>query len=256
MYQLGIAGTLLSLGAIDFGIVVDSSVVVIENIVHRLAHASPGDPRSRLEIIRDAVIEVRKPAVFGQLIIMIVYIPILTLEGVEGKMFRPMALTVVLVLVGSLILSLTLTPVLASIALPRRMNDETGLLFRLLKSVYAGCLGIAMQMKAIVLLLAFGGLAAAGYIATNLGTEFIPQLAEGSIVIGIRYPPGTSYLESAKNNSLVEGQLLKMFPDEIEHIWSRVGEPDINTDAGTPETTDMFVSLKRRRNSSRFSSRR
>ncbi len=246
MYQMEIAGTLLSLGAIDFGIVVDSSVVVIENIVHRLAHRSEDDSRTRLQIIRDAVVEVRQPAVFGQLIIMIVYIPILSLEGVEGKMFRPMALTVILVLVGSLILSLTLTPVLASVALPRRITDGEGFFLRLLKAAYATSLGIIMRIKTAVWFLAISCVLLAGYIALNLGTEFIPQLAEGSIVIGVRYPPGTSYLESAKNNTLVEKMLLKSFPDEISHVWSRVGEPDINTDAGTPETTDMFCTLKPR----------
>ncbi|MES2788427.1 MAG: CusA/CzcA family heavy metal efflux RND transporter [Planctomycetota bacterium] len=245
MYQLGIAGTLLSLGAIDFGIVVDSSVVVIESIVHRLAHHTAGaDGRTRLQIIRDAVVEVRKPAVFGQLIIMIVYIPILTLEGVEGKMFRPMALTVILVLIGSLILSLTLTPVLASIALPRHLDDRDSLLLRVLKAAYSFALGFVMKIKTLVWLFAVACLFATVWIASQLGTEFIPQLAEGSIVIGIRYPAGTSYLESAKNNTLVERHLLKTFPDEIVHAWSRVGEPDINTDAGTPETTDMFVTLK------------
>ena len=137
MYQTGIAGTLLSLGAIDFGIVVDSSVVVIENIVRRLAHhGGQLDGAARLEVIRDAAVEVRKPAVFGQLIIMIVYIPILTLEGVEGKMFRPMALTVILVLVGSLILSLTLTPVLASLVLPKRIDERDVFLVRFAKSLY------------------------------------------------------------------------------------------------------------------------
>jgi cobalt-zinc-cadmium resistance protein CzcA len=255
MYQAGIAGTLLSLGAIDFGIVVDSSVVVIENIVHHLAHqqAHP-DGRSRIQVIRDAVIEVRKPAVFGQLIIMIVYIPILTLQGVEGKMFRPMALTVILVLVGSLILSLTLTPVLASLALPKRLDDGGGFFLRLLKATYSVALGIVMKVKLVVWMAAIGSVAVAVWIASTLGTEFIPQLAEGSIVIGIRYPAGTSYLESAKNNTLVEQMLLKTFPDEISHVWSRVGEPDINTDAGTPETTDMFVTLKPRKEWSRAKS--
>jgi len=247
MKQLGIAGTLLSLGAIDFGIVVDSSVVVIENIVRHLGHQTGKlDLTTRLRVIRDAVVEVRKPAVFGQLIIMIVYIPILSLEGVEGKMFRPMALTVILVLVGSLILSLTLTPVLASLVLPRKISEEDVLMVRFFKWLYRPLLRWALQMKTAICLLAFAVLVGAGISATQLGTEFIPQLAEGSIVIGIRYPPGTSYLESAKNNTLIEKALLREFPAEINHVWSRVGEPDVNTDAGTPETTDMFVSLKPR----------
>ncbi|MEZ6091781.1 MAG: efflux RND transporter permease subunit [Pirellulaceae bacterium] len=111
MLKFGIAASLLSLGAIDFGLVVDSSVVMIENCVRCLAHKSNG--RSRLQIIRDAAVEVRKPTMFGELIIMIVYLPILTLEGIEGKLFRPMAMTVIMALAGSMVLSLTLMPVLA-----------------------------------------------------------------------------------------------------------------------------------------------
>ncbi|MBX9792496.1 MAG: CusA/CzcA family heavy metal efflux RND transporter [Pirellulales bacterium] len=246
MQWLGIAGTLLSLGAIDFGIVVDSSVVVIESIVRHLGHHGAASGATRLRVIRDAVIEVRKPAVFGQLIIMIVYLPILTLQGVEGKMFRPMALTVMLVLLGSLFLSLTLTPVLASFVLPKHLSERENLLVRFAKSLYAAALGRVLRLKLIVCGLAAACLAAAGYLALGLGTEFVPQLAEGAIVIGVRYPPGTSYLESAKNNTLVEQALLREFPHEIKHVWSRVGEPDVNTDAGTPETTDMFVTLKPR----------
>jgi cobalt-zinc-cadmium resistance protein CzcA len=189
------------------------------------------------------VIEVRKPAVFGQLIIMIVYIPILTLEGVEGKMFRPMALTVILVLIGSLIFSLTFIPVLASLALPKNVSDHDILIVRAIKSVYRPALRLAMSMRVLIILLTLTALAATGLLATKLGTEFIPQLAEQAIVIGIRYPAGTSYDEAARNNTLVEKALLKEFPDEIEHIWSRVGEPDITTDAGAPENTDMFVTL-------------
>ena len=247
MKQWGIAGTLLSLGAIDFGIVVDSSVVVIENIISRLGHLPPGTSLSgRLTAIRDAVVEVRKPAVFGQLIIMIVYIPILTLEGVEGKMFRPMALTVILVLIGSLLLSLTLTPVLASLMLPKQISEEDVLLVRIFKRLYAPLLRWTLRARAVACFFAFLILGLAGTLATRLGTEFIPQLAEGAIVVGIRYPPGTSYLESARNNTLIERRLLEEYPNEIAHAWSRVGEPDINTDAGTPETTDMFVTLKDR----------
>ena len=252
MYQIGIAGTLLSLGAIDFGIVVDSSVVVIESIMRHLGHHGPiADNATRARVIRDAVVEVRKPAVFGQLIIMIVYIPILTLQGVEGKMFRPMALTVMLVLLGSLLLSLTFTPALASLALPRQITEQDSFLMRGLRRIYGALLQRVLSLKTVVCLASVAALIVAGYLGIRLGTEFIPQLAEGAIVIGVRYPPGTSYLESAKNNTLVEQTLLKEFPHEIAHVWSRVGEPDINTDAGTPETTDMFVTLKPRHEWSR-----
>ena len=247
MYPLRIAGTLLSLGAIDFGIVVDSSVVVIEKVVRDLAHHGPiTDPAIRREIIRKAAVEVRKPALFGQLIIMIVYVPILTLEGVEGKMFRPMAITVVLVLLGSLLLSLTLTPVLANLLLPRNMEEKDVWLVRAVKAVYAPLLRVALGMKTAICLLAACVLALAALVATNLGTEFVPQLAEGAIVIGVRYPPGTSYEESARNNTLIEQALLREFPHEVSHVWSRAGESDVKTDAGSPETTDMFVALKPR----------
>ncbi len=253
MQQLGIAGTLLSLGAIDFGIVVDSSVVMIENIVRKLAEDqelqgpdNPLSPEWRLAAIQEAATEVRKPAVFGQLIIMIVYLPILTLEGVEGKMFLPMALTVILVLLGSLVMSLTLTPVLASAVLPRRMSDRDVWIVRLLKRLYQPCLRAALSAKFAVLSLSAALLALTVLIAMQLGTEFIPKLSEGAIVVGVRYPPGTSYDESARNNLLMEKALMTAFPNEISHVWSRAGEPDVTTDAGAPETTDMFVRLNPR----------
>jgi len=128
MYQVGIAGSLMSLGAIDFGLVVDSSVVMVENCVRRL-----GEDRSqfsKLQIIRDAAVEVRKPTMFGELIIVIVYLPILTLKGIEGKMFRAMALTVIFALLGSLIISLTLMPVLCSFGLSRRARSKETLIDR------------------------------------------------------------------------------------------------------------------------------
>ncbi len=197
MYQIGIAGTLLSLGAIDFGIVVDSSVVVIENIVRRLAHhGAPLDAKSRLGIIREAVVEVRKPAVFGQLIIMIVYIPILTLEGVEGKMFRPMALTVILVLIGSLIVSMTLTPVLASVVLPRRLASATCCWCAWRNEFTRRCCAALSAEKPWSARWPRPACWWRRLVAGNLGTEFVPQLAEGSLVVGLRYPPGTSYEES------------------------------------------------------------
>jgi cobalt-zinc-cadmium resistance protein CzcA len=248
MYQADVAGTLLSLGAIDFGIVVDSSVVVLESIVRHLAHASAGhgDGRNRLEIIRDAAIEVRKPAVFGQLIIMIVYIPILSLQGVEGKMFHPMAITVIFVLVGSLLLSLTLTPVAASLILPRRIDEDEVLLVRAARWIYLPVLAAALRSSAVVLGLAAAALGLAAMMALGLGAEFVPQLAEGAIAVDVRRVPGTSLDQSARSNTQMERALLAAFPDEIDQVWSRTGKPEVNTDAGTPESTDIFISLEPR----------
>jgi cobalt-zinc-cadmium resistance protein CzcA len=241
MLQAGIAGTLLSLGAIDFGVVVDSSVVVIENIVRRLGHLPPG--KDRLAAIRDATIEVRQPTVFGQLIIMIVYIPILTLEGVEGKMFRPMALTVIFVLLGSMICSLTLMPVLASLFLPKNMEEKEPFLVRLARSVYTPILRIVLAAPAITVALGVSALVGVGYLASTMGSEFVPKLSEGAIVIGIIRAPGTDIEEGARLNTLVEKQLVKDFPDEIQACWSRLGVPEIATDASDPEATDLFVIL-------------
>lgn len=246
MWQAGIAGTLLSLGAIDFGIVVDSSVVVLENIVSHLAHHGPVAGAARLEIVRKAASEVRTPTVFGQVIIMIVYIPILTLQGVEGKMFRPMAWTVVFVLIGSLVLSLTFIPVLASLVLPKRLEEREVLLVRIAQRLYRPLLALAMNNRFAVLGLASAALGAALVIALGMGSEFVPRLSEGDAVIGIVRPPGTSLKESVRINTQMEKLLLAAFPHEISHVWSRTGSPAVATDAGSIEDTDMFVSFKPR----------
>ncbi len=246
MLQAGVAGTLLSLGAIDFGIVVDSSVVVVENIVKRLAHHGPLTGTKRLRVIGDAAFEVRTPTVFGQLIIMIVYLPILTLQGVEGKMFRPMAITVMCVLAGSLILSLTLMPVLASFVLPTNIQERDALPVRLARGAYAPVLRLCLRCRHMVLAVALGGLVIAAALALSFGSEFVPRLSEGAIVIGIVRPPGTSLEESIRVNTHIERMLLELFPDEVSHVWSRVGAPEVATDASGVEMTDLFIALKPR----------
>jgi cobalt-zinc-cadmium resistance protein CzcA len=245
MLRFGIAASLLSLGAIDFGLVVDSSVVMIENCVRHLAHDRRG--RSRLEIIRDAAVEVRKPTMFGELIIMIVYLPILTLEGVEGKLFRPMALTVIFALAGSMVLSLTLMPVLASLFLPQRIEEREPLLIRVLKRLYAPVLRLTMRYKAAVIGLAVGLLVVAfGIIAPNLGTEFVPRLSEGAIAMNVVRLPGTDLEESIRYNTKMEQVLLEKFPDEVVHVWSRVGTAEIATDPMGTELTDLYITLRPR----------
>ncbi|MFO0918964.1 MAG: CusA/CzcA family heavy metal efflux RND transporter [Planctomycetaceae bacterium] len=246
MWSAGIAGSLLSLGAIDFGIVVDSSVVVIENIIRRLGHAGEVSREDRLKIIRDAAIEVRTPTVFGQLIIMIVYLPILSLEGVEGKMFRPMALTVIFILIGSLIMSLTMTPILSHWFLPRRVEEREVWLVRFAKRIYEPVLHFALRNRWAVLMVAVTALVMTGRYALQMGSEFVPRLSEGDVVIGILRAPGTSLETTGIVNTEIERLLLQKFPDEVAHIWSRTGAPEVATDAGALEATDMFVSLKPR----------
>ncbi|MCZ2342651.1 MAG: CusA/CzcA family heavy metal efflux RND transporter [Bacteroidales bacterium] len=246
MYRFGIAASLLSLGAIDFGLVVDSSVVMIENCVRHLAQDS-NSGKTRLEIIRDAAVEVRKPTMFGELIIMIVYLPILTLEGIEGKMFRPMVLTVIFALMGSMVLSLTLMPVLASFLLPKKVEEHEPFLMRIAHAIHYPILQFAMHHKAAVLGFAASVIIVAfGMIAPNLGSEFVPRLSEGAIVVGVIRLAGTDLDESIRSNTQMEKTLLAEFPDEVEHVWSRIGSAEIATDPMGIELTDIFITLKAR----------
>ncbi len=246
MLRFGIAASLLSLGAIDFGLVVDSSVVLVENCVRRLA-APDAAGKSRLDIIRDAAVEVRRPTIFGELIIMIVYLPILTLEGIEGKLFRPMALTVIFALAGSMVLSLTLMPVLASFLLPKRPAEREPWLMRVAHAIHYPVLRFAMTHKpAVIGLAACVLIVAFGMIAPNLGSEFVPRLSEGAIAIGVVRLAGTDLNESIRYNTQIERAILAEFPDEVEHVWSRVGTAEIATDPMGVELTDIFVTLKPR----------
>ena len=246
MLQFGIAASLLSLGAIDFGLVVDSSVVMIENCVRRLSHGIPAG-QTKLDVIRDAAIEVRKPTMFGELIIMIVYLPILTLEGVEGKLFRPMAMTVIFALAGSMVMSLTLMPVLASYILPKRLEEREPFLIRVIKRLYAPVLHFSMHHKLAVIGFALGILFVAfGLIAPNLGSEFVPKLSEGALAINVVRLAGTDLDESVRYNTQMERAILKEFPEEVRHVWSRIGSAEVATDPMGIELTDMFITLEPR----------
>jgi cobalt-zinc-cadmium resistance protein CzcA len=245
MLRFGIAASLLSLGALDFGLVVDSSVVLVENVMRHLAH-DPAGGRSRMERIREAVIEVRQPTLFGELIIMIVYLPILTLEGVEGKLFRPMALTVIFALLGSLVLSLTVMPVLASLLLPRRPEERDPWPVRLARAAYRPVLHAALRHRLTVVLVAVGCLGLAAMAVRSLGSEFVPRLSEGALVVNVFRLPGTSLEESLRANTRMEKALLAAFPDEVEHVWSRCGTAEVATDPMGPEETDMFITLRPR----------
>ncbi len=246
MYRFGVAASLLSLGAIDFGLIVDSSVVMIENCVRHLTLYA-GSQRSRLDIIRSAAVEVRGPTMFGELIIMIVYLPILTLEGIEGKMFRPMALTVIFALAGSMILSLTLMPVLASFCLPKTAAHRPPLLMRLAHAIHYPVLRFAMHHRLAVLGFAAGVLVLAfGIIAPNLGSVFVPRLSEGAIAIGVVRLAGTDLAESIRYNTEIERLILAEFPDEVENVWSRIGSAEVATDPMGVELTDVFITLRPR----------
>ena len=246
MERVGIAGSLMSLGAIDFGLVVDSSVVMVENCVRHLAHDRTD--RKKLDLIRDAAVEVRKPTMFGELIIIIVYLPILTLQGVEGKLFRPMALTVVFALLGSMVLSLTLMPALASIGLARKTSDKETLIDRLAHWLFQPLLHLGMRFPKMTL--TFVGLitVATTLLGLTLGSEFVPRLNEGTIVINTIRLASVSLEESLEYGSRIEALLREEFPDEIDQIWSRTGTAEVATDPMGFEVTDVYISLKPREN--------
>jgi cobalt-zinc-cadmium resistance protein CzcA len=244
MLRFGVAGSLMSLGAIDFGLVVDSSVIVVENATRRLSEDSSG--RSVREIVRDAAVEVRKPTLFGELIIAVVYLPILALEGVEGKLFRPMALTVIFALAGSMLLSMTLMPVLASYALGKGKRHGDNRALRWLKSRYRLLLGWALSHRGLVLAIAALAMLNAAFLATRLGSEFVPRLREQAIVINTVRIAGVSLDESVRYGSQLERLLLERYPNEIAHIWTRTGTGEVATDPMGLEVSDVFITLKPR----------
>jgi cobalt-zinc-cadmium resistance protein CzcA len=244
MERLGIAGSLMSLGAIDFGLVVDSSVVMVENCVRRLAHDRSG--RAPREIIRRAAVEVRKPTMFGELIIMIVYLPILTLQGIEGKLFRPMALTVILALFGSMVLSLTLMPALASLGLARTRGDRQTLVDRVAHRLFQPLLQLGLRFPRATLAVVGSITVGATMLGLGLGSEFIPRLGEGTIVINTVRLASVSLEQSLEYGTRIEAILKEAFPDEIDQVWSRTGTAEVATDPMGFEVTDVYVTLKPR----------
>jgi cobalt-zinc-cadmium resistance protein CzcA len=242
MERIGIAGSLMSLGAIDFGLVVDSSVVMVENCVRHLAHDRSDRPK--LDVIREAAVEVRKPTLFGELIIMIVYLPILTLQGVEGKLFRPMALTVIFALMGSMVLSLTLMPALASLGLGRRTSEKETIVDRLAHWFFRPLLHLGLRFPKSTLAFVGALTIATTLLGFSLGSEFVPRLNEGTIVINTIRLASVSLEESLEYGGRIEAMLREQFPDEIENIWSRTGTAEVATDPMGFEVTDVYISLK------------
>ena len=241
MVEAGLSGNLMSLGAIDFGLIVDGSVVMIENIVRKVSEQKKSGV-ARDQTILEAGTEVAKPIFFAVSIIIIVYLPILTLQGVEGKMFRPMALTVIFALVGSLILSLTLMPVLASIVFRRGLEEKETRLIRWAKASYMPLLRRAVarpKMVALAALVVFGASLA---LIPFLGAEFIPRLGEGTIAVQAWRLPSVSLSESIQSTTMIEKVLLE-FP-EVESVISRTGQAEIPTDPMGVETSDIYVILK------------
>jgi len=244
MLRFGIAGSLMSLGAIDFGLIVDSSVIMVENSVRRLQ--DPKRVKSVLDTVREAALEVRKPTMYGELIIAIVFLPVLALEGIEGKMFRPMALTLIFALAGSLVLSLTLMPVLASYLLKGKPRQRENRVIAWLQRVYRPVVHFAVARRRAVLAGTLVLLGLGGWLGTTIGSEFIPRLSEGSLAINTVRLAGASLDESIRYGTEIERLILEKFPDEVEHIWSRTGTAAVATDPMGIELTDIYLNLQPR----------
>jgi len=248
MNYLAITASLLSLGAIDFGLIVDGSVVMTEANLRGLAERTRNlgrklTPVERFKCILESSRSVARPILFGMGIIAVVFLPILTLEGTEGKMFRPMAITFILALLGALVIALFVSPVLSQAFLPRKFGSEEGWLSRKMASTYSTILGLILRLRWVVLSVVLVIMIGTGIIANRLGGEFVPRLSEGAIVANTIRLAGASLDSSTDYNSRIERLLKEEFPDEIRHVWSRIGTAEIATDPMGTELTDIFISL-------------
>ncbi|AUX44179.1 cation transporter [Sorangium cellulosum] len=248
MVEGKISGNLMSLGAIDFGLIVDGSVIIVENCVRRFADEQRRLGRvltreERIHLAYEASQEVRKATIFGEIIIAIVYLPILTLTGIEGKMFRPMAQTVVLALAGATILSMTFIPALVALLLTGRVSEKENVLFHHAKGAYGRALAWALSRRPLVVAAAGAVLAAAALVAGGLGTEFAPRLSEGALALQPARIPSISLTTSVAMQAQLERVLKERFPDEIEHIFARTGTAEVATDPMGPNVSDTYLML-------------
>ncbi len=248
MLQGGVSGNLMSLGAVDFGLIIDGAVVIVENIVrqlgerqHKLGRVLTDEERS--QVVLSASKQVGSPMFFGVVIITIVYIPILALTGIEGKMFHPMAITVMLALGGALLLALTLMPVLCSFLLRGKVHEGDNFLIRVTKRAYEPALHVALKFRGLVALGAVLLFAGSLWLFTHLGAEFVPTLDEGSITSMLYKPVGMSMEESLRSDIAVENLLLKEFP-EITRIFTRIGTSAIASDPMPPNESDVYIFYK------------
>lgn len=268
MYLVGVPANLMSLGALDFGIIVDGSVVMVEQIMRRLALSRVGSPEfrvtstnsssglsspdSRLSIIKAAGAEVGRPILFAGVVVIIVFLPILSLQGIEGKMFRPMAFSFMSALAGALVLSVTVIPVMASLFLARQISDRETWLVRICKRLYAP---ILLSAIAHPILIAGGSvfvLAASLALASQFGSEFIPKLDEGDIAMEGYRLQSVSLDSSIRLSTEVEQALIDEFPDEIRSVVSKIGRPEIATDPMGVNRSDIFVLLNPKSQWKRF----
>ncbi|MEE4664416.1 CusA/CzcA family heavy metal efflux RND transporter [Pseudomonas alliivorans] len=248
MFANKVSANLMSLGALDFGIIVDGAVVIVENSIRRLAHAQQKHGRmltraERFHEVFAAAKEARRPLIFGQLIIMVVYLPIFALTGVEGKMFHPMAFTVVIALLGAMILSVTFVPAAIAMFVTGKVKEEEGFVMRTARLRYAPVLGWVLGHRWIAFTLAFVVMVLSGFTASRMGSEFIPSLSEGDFALQALRVPGTSLTQSVDMQQRLEKAVTEKMP-EVERMFARTGTAEIAADPMPPNISDSYVMLK------------
>ncbi|MBH3467863.1 CusA/CzcA family heavy metal efflux RND transporter [Pseudomonas carnis] len=248
MFTNKVSANLMSLGALDFGIIVDGAVVIVENAIRRLAHAQQRHGRlltrsERLHEVFAAAKEARRALIFGQLIIMVVYLPIFALTGVAGKMFHPMAFTVVIALLGAMILSVTFVPAAIALFVTGKVKEEENFVMRSARRVYDPVLNWVMVRRPLVFGLAALTIVVSGLVASRMGSEFIPSLSEGDFAQQALRVPGTSLTQSVQMQQQLEKTLLAQVP-EIERVFARTGTAEIASDPMPPNISDSYVMLK------------
>ena len=249
MNWLGISANLMSLGAIDFGLIVDGAVIIVEAIVHRLQTGFAGQKLTQHQIdkeVETASVKIRSSAAFGEIIILMVYIPILALVGIEGKMFIPMAQTVMLAIGGALILSLTYVPMMAALFLSKNISNKKTIADRIIsffQKIYTPVLNLALRLKALFVLATIALFIFSFIVFTRMGGEFIPTLEEGDLAMQQILPPGTSLSQSIEIASMIQRKLLSDFP-EIEDVVVNIGSAEIPTDPMPVEIGDYTIVMK------------
>ncbi|MGJ8692301.1 MAG: efflux RND transporter permease subunit [Thalassotalea sp.] len=247
MVQTKVSANLMSLGALDFGLLVDGAIIIIENCLRRLSLASGGKSlatKERLAVVFDATREVIRPALFGVFIITAVYLPIFALTGVEGKMFYPMAITVVIALVSAMVLSITFVPAAVALLFKGSVVEKNNLIIQYSEKMYRPILAFVLKARWLVVISAALLVVVAGVMGSKLGSEFVPNLDEGDIAMHAMRIPGTSLTQAIEMQKVLEMEIAKL--PEVERVFSKLGTPDVATDPMPPSVADTFLILKPR----------
>jgi len=248
MVLSGVSANLMSLGALDFGLIVDGAVIIVENCLRRLSESGKGSAltlNERLAVVFEATREVIRPAMFGVFIITAVYLPIFALSGVEGKMFHPMAITVVIALVSAMILSVTFIPASIALLFRKPVQEKKNLIVHYSRSLYKPLLIVALRFRWSVVALATLLVAVCSLLATQLGSEFVPNLDEGDIAMHALRIPGTSLAQAVRLQEQLEAEIMKL--PEVKRVFSKIGTPEVATDPMPPSVADNFIILKERK---------